>query len=107
MKPEEHAVSTPTTVRLRILDTDYQVACPPEEKEGLLAAARYLDDKMRTVKAGGNVIGIDRVAVMAGLNIAHELLHQSGQNAGDSRELQRLSDKIARALGNQQSQLEL
>ena len=99
-------MSTPSTVRLRILDNDYQVACPPEEKEGLLAAARYLDEKMRAIRGSGNVIGVDRIAVMAGLNITHELLQQSGRSVGDDRELQRLSDKIAHALGNQ-SQLEL
>lgn len=99
-------MSTPSTVRLRILDNDYQVACPPEEKDRLLAAARYLDDKMRTIRSSGNVIGVDRVAVMAGLNIAHELLQQSGRSVGDDRELQRLTDKISHALGNQ-SQLEL
>jgi cell division protein ZapA len=99
-------MSTPSTVRLRILDNDYQVACPPDEKEGLLHAARYLDEKMRAIRSGGNVIGAERIAVMVGLNIAHELLQQSGQSVGDNREMQRLSDKIAHALGNQ-SQLEL
>lgn len=99
-------MSTPSTVRLRILDNDYQVACPAEEKEGLLNAARYLDEKMRAIRSGGNVIGTERIAVMVGLNIAHELLQQNGRSVGDDRELQRLSDKIAHALGNQ-SQLEL
>lgn len=100
------AMSTPSTVRLRILDADYQVACPPEAKEGLLAAARHLDEKMRTIRAGGNVIGVDRIAVMAGLNIAHELLHKSGTSVSDELEIQRLTDKVSQALGNQ-SQLEL
>lgn len=99
-------MSTPSTVRLRILDNDYQVACPPDEKEGLLQAARYLDEKMQAIRAGGNVIGAERIAVMVGLNIAHELLQHSGRSMGDDREMQRLSDKIAHALGNQ-SQLEL
>jgi cell division protein ZapA len=99
-------MSTPSTVRLRILDNDYQVACPPEEKEGLLSAARYLDEKMRAIRSAGNVIGTERIAVMVGLNIAHELLQNNGRSVGDDRELQRLSDKIAHALGNQ-SQLEL
>ncbi len=98
--------STPSTVRLRILDSDYQVACPPEEKEALLRAANYLDEKMRAVRSTGNVIGAERIAVMVGLNIAHELLQNSGRSDGDDRELQRLTDKIAHALGNQ-SQLEL
>ncbi len=99
-------MSSPATVRVRILDNDYQVACPPEEKERLLTAARYLDDKMRAIKAGGNVIGVDRVAVMAGLNIAHELLNNNSLSQTDENTIQRLTDKITHALGNQ-SQLEL
>lgn len=99
-------MNSPATVRVRILDNDYQIACPPDEKERLLSAARYLDDKMRAIKAGGNVIGVDRVAVMAGLNIAHELLNNSALSQTDEATLQRLTDKITHALGNQ-SQLEL
>ncbi|HQQ64298.1 MAG TPA: cell division protein ZapA [Pseudomonadales bacterium] len=99
-------MTTPTTVRVRILDNDYQVACPPEEKDRLLSAARYLDDKMRAIKSSGNVIGGERVAVMAGLNIAHELLNNSRLSHSDDETLQRLTDKVARALGSQ-SQLEL
>lgn len=99
-------MTPPATVRVHILDNDYQIACPPGEKDSLIAAARYLDDKMRAIKASGNVIGMDRVAVMAGLNIAHELLQQNGQSQGDGETIQRLADKVARALGNQ-SQLEL
>jgi cell division protein ZapA len=67
---------TPSTVR--ILDKDYLVACKPEEKDGLLAAARHLDDRMRQIRKSGRVIGTDRIAVMAGLNLAYELL-QRGQ----------------------------
>jgi cell division protein ZapA len=99
-------MSTPTTVRVHILDNEYQIACTPEEKDALLAAARYLDDKMRVIKSSGNVIGVDRVAVMAGLNIAHELLNKSSLSQNEDDTVQRLSDKIARALGSQ-SQLEL
>ena len=99
-------MTSPATVRVRILEIDYQIACPPDEKERLLSAARYMDDKMRAIKAGGNVIGVDRVAVMAGLNIAHELLNNSALSQTDEATLQRLTDKITHALGNQ-SQLEL
>jgi cell division protein ZapA len=99
-------MSTPNTVRVRILDGDYQVACPPEEKDALLDAARYLDEKMRAIRSSGNVIGTERIAVLVGLNIAHELLQQNGRSGGNERELQRLTDKITQALGNQ-SQLEL
>ena len=99
-------MSTPSTVRVHILDHEYQIACAPEEKDALLAAARYLDDKMRVIKSSGNVIGAERVAVMAGLNIAHELLNKSTLSHSEGETVQRLSDKIARALGGQ-SQLEL
>jgi cell division protein ZapA len=99
-------MTTPTTVRVRILDNDYQVACPPDQKESLIAAARYLDEKMRTIKSSGNVIGVERVAVMAGLNIAHELLNNSTLSRSDGDTIQRLTDKVSHALGNQ-SQLQL
>jgi cell division protein ZapA len=61
-------------ITVNILDRDYQIACQNEEKELLLAAARYLDQKMREIRDRGNVIGIDRIAVMAALNIAHDFL---------------------------------
>lgn len=61
-------------ITVTILDRDYQIACTHEEKESLLAAARYLDQKMREIRDRGNVIGIDRIAVMAALNIAHDFL---------------------------------
>jgi cell division protein ZapA len=61
-------------ITVNILDRDYQIACQNEEKELLLAAAKYLDQKMREIRDRGNVIGIDRIAVMAALNIAHDFL---------------------------------
>lgn len=61
-------------VTVNILDRDYQVSCSPEEEESLKSAAAFLDGKMREVRERGNVIGIDRIAVMAALNIAHEYL---------------------------------
>jgi cell division protein ZapA len=64
------------TVRVQILDKDYQVACPAPQKEGLLEAARYLDQQMRAIRQSGKVIGVERIAVMAALNISHEFLQQ-------------------------------
>jgi cell division protein ZapA len=63
-------------VTIRILDKEFLIACPPEERESLLAAARYLNERMREVRDTGKVIGLDRIAVMAGLNVANELLRQ-------------------------------
>lgn len=61
-------------VTVSILDRDYQISCSVEEEVLLKSAADYLDNKMREIRERGNVIGIDRIAVMAALNIAHELL---------------------------------
>jgi cell division protein ZapA len=63
-------------VTIRILDKEFRVACPPEERESLQAAARYLNERMREVRDTGKVIGLDRIAIMAGLNVANELLKQ-------------------------------
>lgn len=93
------------TVIVHILDRDYQVSCPSEEQESLLASARYLDKQMRTIKSAG-VIGLERIAVMAALNIAHELLTEGSNATGNVEDLKRLTDKISKALGGQ-SQLQL
>ncbi len=61
-------------VKVRILDHDYQVACPPEEREALLKAADYLSRNMAEVRDSGRVVGMDRIAVMVALNLAHQYL---------------------------------
>ncbi|MCB1615466.1 MAG: cell division protein ZapA [Pseudomonadales bacterium] len=93
------------TVTVRILDRDYQVSCPSDEQESLLASARYLDQQMRSIKSAG-VIGLERIAVMAALNIAHELLTEGSTATSNRDDLKRLTDKISQALGGQ-SQLQL
>jgi cell division protein ZapA len=59
-----------STVSIRILDKEYQVQCPPDQQDALLAAARDLDQRMREIRRSGNVIGLERIAVMAALNLA-------------------------------------
>ena len=61
-------------VSIRILEKEYQVACPIEERTDLLDAAEYLNGKMREIRDNGSVLGLDRIAVMAALNLANELL---------------------------------
>lgn len=61
-------------VALRLLDREFHIACAPEERPGLVAAARFLDDKMRELKSSAKVPGFDRIAVLAAVSIAHELL---------------------------------
>ena len=62
------------TLEVKILDRDLRVACPPEERAELLDAVAYLDRKMREIRDNGKVISVERIAIMAALNIAHELL---------------------------------
>jgi cell division protein ZapA len=62
------------TLEVKILDRDLRVACPEEERAELLDAVAYLDRKMREIRDGGKVISVERIAIMAALNIAHELL---------------------------------
>jgi len=64
-------------VKIMILDKEYLVSCPDDEKEALDASVRHLSKKMSEIRSGGKVVGIDRIAVMAGLNLAHEAI-QSG-----------------------------
>src|SRR3546814_578674 len=69
-------MSSSNSVTVQILDKEYSIICPQEERSNLVSAARYLDGKMREIRSSGKVIGADRVAVMAALNITHELLHK-------------------------------
>jgi cell division protein ZapA len=67
-------------IKVQILGKEYPISCPTEEQHDLLIAARYLDEKMRHIRDTGRVIGTERIAVMAALNIAHELLQANQQN---------------------------
>jgi cell division protein ZapA len=65
-------------VSVHILDKEYYIACKKEERDGLRASAQYLDKRMREIRQSGRIIGADRIAVIAALNITHELLEQRG-----------------------------
>lgn len=67
-------MAQPNTVTVTILDKSYQVACPPEQQADLTSSANYLDSQMRAIRDTGKVIGLERIAVMAALNISYELL---------------------------------
>ncbi|HET7587545.1 MAG TPA: cell division protein ZapA [Gammaproteobacteria bacterium] len=87
-----------TRVNVRILDRDYQIACPPDEKDALLESAALLNRKMQEIRKSGAVIGLDRIAVMAALNLAHEFLQTdaSRKHITDdvAKRLQRMHDKV-------------
>jgi cell division protein ZapA len=62
------------TVEVNLLGRTYRVACDDGEREGLMQAVAYLDGKMNEIRKAGKVMGAERIAVMAALNVAHELL---------------------------------
>ncbi len=62
------------TLDIKILDRELRVACPEEERAELLDAVAYLDKRMREIRDAGKVTSVERIAIMAALNIAHELL---------------------------------
>ena len=66
---------------VNIMGRSYKVTCPDEERESLLQAVAYLDQKMGEIKSGGRVASVERIAVMAALNIAHELLEVRTRDA--------------------------
>ena len=90
---------TPTTVEVRILDKEYLVACPQEEQEALLRAARHLDTKMCEIRSSGKVFGTERIAVMAALNITHELLERDTMSDATSSILRAMDNRLDEALG--------
>ncbi len=91
-----------TTVMVHILGKEYQVACKPEEREELFRAAQLLDTRMRAIKSGGNVIGLERIAIMAALNLSHELLQVTSQPNSqlDTETLSRLEQKLDKAVNH-------
>ncbi|MDA1073228.1 MAG: cell division protein ZapA [Proteobacteria bacterium] len=87
-----------TTMSVRILDREYQVSCPPEEVEALTQSARYLDEQMLNIRETGKIIGLDRIAVMAGLNISHEFLDVRFNREQFESTISSLSNRIDAAI---------
>ena len=88
------------TVTVKILEKDYQVACPEEQEAQLTMSASYLDKQMRGIRDSGKVIGLERIAVMAALNIGYELLSATdGNNTQPGTEsVKRINRKLDEAL---------
>ena len=97
-------------MRVNILDKEYLVACPDDERDALFASADFLTEKMKEIRDSGKIVGADRIAVMAALNMAHELLEtktiKNDYQHDVSKRIRALQDKIDVALNNG-NQLEL
>jgi cell division protein ZapA len=99
----ESTVSTPNEpVALRLIDREFLIACAPEEKDGLLESAAYLDRKMRELRANAKAPGFDRLAVLAAISITHEFLAlrktHTGSDQGVTEALVALRRKLEAAL---------
>ena len=66
-------------VSVRIMEKEYVVACPYEERSALLDAAEFLNARMREIRDSGKVVGLDRIAVMVALNLANDLLKEKSR----------------------------
>jgi cell division protein ZapA len=82
----------PIPVTLRILDREYVVACPEDEKETLIASAKYLNQKVQEVREGGKVVSTERMVVVSALNIIHEYLQYKQQQ---EEQTQLLNSQVA------------
>lgn len=85
-------------VTIHILDREYTVGVEPGERDSLMAAARLLEQRMRDARGANRMTAIDRVAVLAALNMAHELQQLRDQSARREKELNRTLDAIGRHL---------
>jgi len=91
------------SLTIRILDKEYQVNCLPEEREALENSARLLNEKMEEIRSGSHIMGLERVAVMAALNLAHDLIRtqQSAQQGSLATDLlQAMDSKLDSALSD-------
>lgn len=98
-------MSAPAFVTVRILEKEYQVACPEEERAALLRSADMLNRRMKEIRDSGKVVGLDRMAVMVALNLANELLQlQSsideidGEVSEKAREMRQRMDNVLGAV---------
>jgi len=104
----EREAARPLSVR--ILEKEYFVACPPEERTALLDSAELLNGRMKEIRDSGKIVGLDRIAVMAALNLAHEVIKlrtcDSGSEQETTHRLRHMRERVEAALENGQ-QLEL
>ncbi|MDT8364158.1 MAG: cell division protein ZapA [Nitrosomonas sp.] len=82
-------MSNETTVDVCVMGQEFRIHCTENECEGLLLAVDFLDKKMREIKSGGKIVGTERIAIAAALNITHELLNMHAGKGFDIKEFRR------------------
>ena len=95
----------PKGLQINIMGREFRVACAEHEQKGLLDAVEYLNGKMQEIRDRGKVIGLERVAIMAALNITHEFLSTKVGGSFDiaetRRRIQRMETAIDQAMAEQ------
>ena len=97
-------MSEAKSLQITIMGREFRVACPEDEQAGLLEAVDYLNKKMLDIRDGGKVIGLERIAIMAALNIAHELLTTKVGGGFDMGEIKRRMNRIETILDQAMSE---
>ena len=93
-------------VSVRVMGKDYKISCPEGEHNSLLLSAMHVDESMMKIREGGKALGAERIAVMAAINIAHEMLNGDGGDAGNekiSTQIDALQESLNESLKNFQS----
>jgi|TARA_B100000242_G_scaffold270757_1_gene222496 cell division protein ZapA len=94
------------SLKIQILDKEYQVNCAPEEKEVLLESATLVNNKMEEIRKSSSIIGLERIAVMTALNLAHDVIdgkNSNTENSSASKVFKNLDIKVSEALLELQS----
>jgi cell division protein ZapA len=86
------------SLEVKILERSYTVGCPEEKQGELIRSAKYLDKKMREIRESGKVIGTERIAIMAALNITYEMLNGHTEDNASHDQLQRINQKLSAAI---------
>lgn len=81
--------SSTDLVMIKVLGREYKLRCQPAERDALIAASELLDNEMKTIRDSGTIVGMDRIAIMAALNIAHRLIQTQEQQAQSKMNLTR------------------
>lgn len=95
-------------IEVRILEREYRLAAAPDERTQLVQAARMLDERMRAIRDAGRVSGLDRIAVMAALQLAHELIQANDgvtprSVEADTQRIRRMTQAIDEVLRRQEA----
>lgn len=98
------AAKRPISLDVAIMGREFRIACPEDEKEGLLQAVNHLDRKMREIRETGKITGLERIAIMAALNITHDYLNARPPVVDDGaarKKLVHLNEQLDAALAQQ------